>query len=59
MKPVINKEECSGCGKCVDSCPTKALEIDQQKAALANVDLCMECGLCVSECLENAIRIND
>jgi formate hydrogenlyase subunit 6/NADH:ubiquinone oxidoreductase subunit I len=49
-----NAERCTGCGTCVDRCPTEAVKV---KDAVASVDLarCIGCGLCVPTCTENAM----
>lgn len=56
-KPVINKEKCVGCGKCVASCQFKALEIKKNKSEL-NYFLCEGCGLCEIICPQKAIELN-
>lgn len=45
---VIQVENCTGCGVCVERCPMKAIRLDD----VASVDqaLCIGCGLCVSGC---------
>lgn len=56
MIPIINVEECTGCGNCVEVCPPEALSLKEDKARLAE-DLCEECGFCAPECPVNAISI--
>jgi ferredoxin len=56
MIPVINKEECTGCGNCIEVCPPQALRIEDGKVCLRE-DLCEECGFCASECPVEAITI--
>jgi len=54
----IRKERCSGCGLCVEICPYKALELDEEeKIAVINEALCKGCGACVSSCRANAIDL--
>ena len=54
----IRKERCSGCGLCVEICPYKALELDEEeKIAVINEALCKGCGACVSSCRTNAIDL--
>jgi NAD-dependent dihydropyrimidine dehydrogenase PreA subunit len=48
--PVLNTEECIGCGICVDSCPQGVLEIVDDVVAVVNEDSCIACGDCVEEC---------
>jgi len=49
----VNTELCTGCGTCMDRCPTQAVKVT---GAVASVDLtrCIGCGLCVPTCSENA-----
>lgn len=53
--PVINEEECIGCGICVDACPQEVLEVTGGMVAVANEDSCIACGDCVEECPMGAI----
>ena len=43
--PVIDADECIGCGICVDACPQEVLEVVN----------CIACGDCVEECPMGAI----
>jgi ferredoxin len=56
MLPIIDLEECTGCGNCVEVCPPEALTLKEGKAYLAE-DLCEECGFCAAECPVEAISI--
>ena len=56
MIPVINKEECMGCGNCVEICPPQAIVMKDEKAFVEE-DLCEECGFCAAECPIKAIAI--
>lgn len=51
----INYEKCVGCGLCVKSCTSDALEI-KNKMASVNYK-CMLCGICVDSCPFDAISI--
>lgn len=54
----IRKERCSGCGLCVEICPYKAIELnEEEKVAVINEALCKGCGACVSSCRGNAINL--
>ncbi len=44
----INAKNCTGCGVCIDRCPTKAITVDD--VAVVDQTLCIGCGLCVSGC---------
>jgi predicted Fe-Mo cluster-binding NifX family protein/ferredoxin len=52
---VVDSEKCTGCGICVDVCPTGAIEVNQQ--AEVNEESCNGCAACVSECPNEAIVI--
>jgi aryl-alcohol dehydrogenase-like predicted oxidoreductase len=47
---------CEGCGKCVERCRQKALEIIDGKAVVKK-DKCVLCGYCASACPQFAIKI--
>ena len=53
--PVINADECIGCGICVDACPQEVLEVPGGVAEAVNEDACIACGECVEECPMGAI----
>lgn len=57
MIPVVNKEICVGCGKCIAVCPPQALVLINESAYLRE-ELCEECGFCAPECPANAIEIH-
>ena len=48
--PVIEKEECIGCGICVDACAQGVLEVSGDCVEAVNEDNCIACGDCVEEC---------
>ncbi len=56
MIPVVNKEVCIGCGKCIEVCPPQALALINEGAYIRE-ELCEECGFCAPECPVNAIEI--
>ncbi|KIX11377.1 electron transfer flavoprotein subunit alpha [Dethiosulfatarculus sandiegensis] len=53
----IDKEKCTGCGECVDTCPFEALELVDDKACVN--ESCTLCGSCVEACAFEAISIED
>ncbi|MDO9535813.1 MAG: 4Fe-4S binding protein [Bacillota bacterium] len=57
MSAKIDAEKCSGCGSCVDVCPTDAITVDEIASVDANE--CTDCGSCVDECPEEAIELED
>jgi Fe-S-cluster-containing hydrogenase component 2 len=56
MAAQVNKEECTGCGICVDTCPEEAITMDGDTARI-DAAKCTECGLCVDACPSGAITI--
>ncbi|MFH1743121.1 MAG: 4Fe-4S binding protein [bacterium] len=51
-KACVDIERCVACGACVDVCPVKAIDI-QDNHAVVN-DGCIGCGMCVAECPNGA-----
>ncbi len=51
----VDKELCSGCASCVDSCPYGAIELNSDIAII--LPNCNLCGVCVDICPEEAITI--
>ncbi|ABE52473.1 4Fe-4S binding protein [Methanococcoides burtonii] len=57
MVAVINRDECVGCGTCVDDCPSEAISMDGENIAVVNADECIDCGACVDSCPTDAISM--
>lgn len=55
MAVKVNRQNCTGCGICVDVCPMEAIKIENRKAIIS--DDCSECGVCESECPNDAISL--
>ncbi len=55
--PQINRTKCTGCAKCVESCPTQALGQVAGKAMLVRPDLCTYCTACEDVCPVGAIEL--
>ncbi|MBQ9020421.1 MAG: 4Fe-4S binding protein [Eggerthellaceae bacterium] len=53
--PVIDADECVGCGICVDACPQEVLEVAGGVAEVTNEDNCIACSDCLEECPMGAI----
>lgn len=71
---VVDKEKCVSCGKCIQACPKKLIEIipylNHQKVACNSNDKgmdvkkvcttgCIGCGLCARNCPSEAITIDN
>lgn len=54
MSVQVNQEKCSGCGACLDVCPTSAISLEISKAVI-NQALCTQCEACISMCPSGAL----
>ena len=52
----VDVERCTGCGACVDVCPTEAISLGNGRAVI-DASACTACGLCVQECPTDAISL--
>lgn len=55
--PIIHYALCTGCQRCVDTCPTHALAQIDGKAQLSFPDRCTYCTACEEICPEGAIEL--
>jgi Fe-S-cluster-containing hydrogenase component 2 len=56
MAAIVKSELCEGCGDCVDSCPTGAIEMKESKATI-DTEQCADCAACVDSCPKQAIEM--
>ena len=53
----IDRETCTGCGTCVDWCPTEAIRLDDTGKAVRDAGACFGCGVCARFCPAAAIAL--
>lgn len=56
MKTVCNRDMCTGCMACVESCPKNAIQIEDgiwSYNAVIQENKCVDCGLCHTICQQN------
>nr|WP_321514491.1 4Fe-4S dicluster domain-containing protein [uncultured Pseudodesulfovibrio sp.] len=59
-KVIIYPDWCKGCGICVEFCPGKVLELnDQGKSTVVREEDCIRCGFCELHCPDFAIVVTD
>jgi NAD-dependent dihydropyrimidine dehydrogenase PreA subunit len=54
----VDRERCTGCGACVEVCPTGAIRLTEDETgrhAEIDEERCQECEACVEACPEGAI----
>ncbi len=56
---VIDEDVCTGCGVCVDLCPTDAIALNDEGFAERNEEACFGCGICARSCPEEAISLKE
>ncbi|MBN2251448.1 MAG: 4Fe-4S binding protein [Candidatus Altiarchaeota archaeon] len=53
----IDKEKCTGCGTCVDTCPVGLYSLEGGKATVKDKENCVMCRACESACPVGAIEV--
>ena len=56
---MINLEACTGCGTCVEWCPTDAIVLNDEGLAERDENACFGCGVCSRFCPEEAISLKE
>ena len=72
--PIISKEKCTACGKCVAACPKQIIELAVEAKAVVvschsrdkGIDVkkkcqvgCIACGICVRTCPVDAVKVDN
>jgi NAD-dependent dihydropyrimidine dehydrogenase PreA subunit len=53
----IDRDECDGCGECIERCQMTAVKMGDDQNAEIDRDRCIGCGLCVTTCPTRAITL--
>jgi NAD-dependent dihydropyrimidine dehydrogenase PreA subunit len=53
--PIIDSETCTGCGDCIEVCPTETLALVDNVAVVAAPEACNYSGYCEPICPVDAI----
>ncbi|MCB2149469.1 MAG: 4Fe-4S binding protein [Deltaproteobacteria bacterium] len=56
---VIDIDVCTGCGTCMDWCPTDAIVLNEDGVANRDESACLGCGVCARFCPESAISLKE
>ena len=54
---LVNKDDCTGCGLCVDECQYGMIRVDEDKQIAEKCDLCQGNPQCVAFCPRGALVI--
>jgi ferredoxin len=65
--PEIDRQKCTGCGKCITVCPVEAILLatandphrKNRKIAKLDQELCLGCGVCVRNCPNSSITLRE
>lgn len=57
MPAVVDKNTCTGCEQCVNTCPVEAITMSGDDVAVVDPDACVDCGDCVDACPVEAITL--
>jgi ferredoxin len=57
MAAIIDRNLCTGCGQCVDTCPVEAISLVDD-IAVVDPELCVDCGQCIDACPVEAISLD-
>ena len=55
-EPIVEHQQCTGCGRCVTACPEGALVLEQGEAFVVDAQASTYCGICERICPAGAIQ---
>jgi NAD-dependent dihydropyrimidine dehydrogenase PreA subunit len=55
--PFLDETTCTGCGVCVEVCPTDCLEMAGPLPWMSQPQMCVSCSLCALVCPAAALRM--
>jgi Pyruvate/2-oxoacid:ferredoxin oxidoreductase delta subunit len=56
---MIDADACTGCGICLEWCPTDAIALSEEGLAVRDENACFGCGVCARFCPEEAISLKE
>lgn len=59
MHPELDHEKCTGCGVCVEVCPSEVYEVIGERPEAVALEECIECAACEEQCPVHAIVMVD
>ncbi|MGA3060507.1 MAG: 4Fe-4S dicluster domain-containing protein [Candidatus Bathyarchaeia archaeon] len=59
VKIIVNKDTCSGCEICVNTCPVGVYKMENGKSSPVEVDNCLICRGCEAQCPTESIQVID
>ena len=59
MPVTLDKNTCTVCQTCVNTCPMGVFEFDGERVAVANEDQCIQCRACEAACPSGAIVVEE
>jgi heterodisulfide reductase subunit A/quinone-modifying oxidoreductase subunit QmoB len=56
--PEVNERKCDKCGRCVEDCPFRSYDYNDQGFPKLNLTKCRQCGNCMGVCPKGAISLH-
>ena len=57
--PSIDSKKCNSCGTCLNLCPMKVFDKQEEKVIVAKPKECIGCKACEVQCEQKAIKIEE